>query len=174
MTSSASDLNPVYKPAKLIALPQATIAAPAIACEYRSSLGKRTRLRPSNTTATAATIVTNVTRPNKNATPTTNAPLCCAAGYISSGINASHGPNTKITNSAQGRHAPTLLSMRMRVLVTMIVLVAVHEVAVPMHVGVTVPAAESVSLPTRSRPARTPGAPNRRDSRDPLRGRPAG
>lgn len=36
------------------------------------------------------------------ATATINETLCCAAGYMNSGINASHGPRTNMMNTAQG------------------------------------------------------------------------
>ena len=47
-------------------------------------------------------MVANVTAPKTRATDITSPALCCAAGYMNNGINASHGPKTKMMNIAQG------------------------------------------------------------------------
>lgn len=52
--------------------------------------------------ATSASMVASVTTPKTIATDITSPALCCAAGYMNKGINASHGPKTKIINIAQG------------------------------------------------------------------------
>ena len=81
---------------------QVIIDAPATACSQRPSDGSFSLLSPAVVSATAATMVISVTRPNTSATATTSQPLCCAAGYINRGIKASHGPSTKMMNIAQG------------------------------------------------------------------------
>ncbi len=73
-----------------------------MACSQRPSLGSLRLRSPTVVTVTAANIVNSVTVPKTAATAITSAGLCCAAGYMNSGINASHGPKTKIMNMTHG------------------------------------------------------------------------
>jgi len=91
-----------YNPTKTIANPHIQIVAPAIGCIYFSNFLTEKKLNPYNDNNTIPSIVTMVKRENTNDTITTPQILDCAAGYISIGINGSHGPNTKIVNSIHG------------------------------------------------------------------------
>ena len=51
---------------------------------------------------TATVIVPTVTRVKTAATSTTKPTFASDAGYISTGISGSHGPNRKMVNSTQG------------------------------------------------------------------------
>ena len=92
----------VYSPIKVMAAPQANTDAPATACAYRPVVGSFSFSSPIVVAATQASMVKTVITLKTTATTTINAVLCCAAGYMNSGINASHGPSTKIMNIAQG------------------------------------------------------------------------
>jgi len=60
---------------------------------------------------TTVNMVPIVTIPKTLVTTTRPKRLFCAAGYIRIGINGSHGPKTKMTNSVQGAMLePALLS----------------------------------------------------------------
>jgi hypothetical protein len=92
----------VYSPIKVMAAPQANTDAPATACAYRPVVGSLSFSSPIVVAATQASMVKTVITLKTIATTAINAVLCCAAGYMNSGINASHGPSTKIMNIAQG------------------------------------------------------------------------
>ena len=85
-----------------MAAPQANTAAPATACEYRPVVGSFSFSSPIVVAATQASMVRTVITLKTTATTGIKAVLCCAAGYMNSGINASHGPSTKIMNIAHG------------------------------------------------------------------------
>lgn len=85
-----------------MAAPQANTAAPATACEYRPVVGSFSFSSPIVVAATQASMVKTVITLKTTATTAIKAVLCCAAGYMNSGINASHGPRTKIMNIAHG------------------------------------------------------------------------
>lgn len=92
----------VYKPIKVMAAPQANTDAPATACAYLPVVGSLSLSSPIIVAATQASMVNTVITLKTIATTTINAVLFCAAGYMNSGINASHGPRTKIMNIAHG------------------------------------------------------------------------
>ena len=86
----------------VISTPQARIAAPATAWEYRSSPRAGTSAAPPRSTTTATAIVAVVAVANARATAATAHQFILAAGYMSSGISGSQGPKANTRNSSHG------------------------------------------------------------------------
>lgn len=82
------------------------MTSPATAWPYRSTLPSRTNEMPKCIATTTAVMVQIVTIANTAVIQTTPSTLAFAAGYISSGINGSHGPNRKMVNSSHGVIVP--------------------------------------------------------------------
>ncbi len=78
------------------------MVAPARACVYRSKRPMGSRFAPRERSMTILSIVAIVTIPKTPVTSTRPKVLLLAAGYISSGIRGSQGPNTKMVKSIQG------------------------------------------------------------------------
>jgi len=82
--------------------PQARMAKPARAWEYLSSEFDCILSIPRPRASTRPVMVEMVTMLKTEATISTAARLCFAAGYIIRGISGSHGPKMKIMNKIHG------------------------------------------------------------------------
>jgi hypothetical protein len=81
-----------------------------MAWEKRCNRVNGIKLTPVLESRTTPNIVPMVTMPNTHVTTNSPDKLFFAAGYIRIGIKGSHGPKTKMTNSAQGVMLGLLLS----------------------------------------------------------------
>ena len=83
-------------------MPEKNIIAPAIRWLYFSTGLRLILFNPSLNASTTDIIVPMVTTENSIETIKAPAILLSAAGYITKGINGSHGPKTKIRKRIQG------------------------------------------------------------------------
>ena len=85
-----------------MARPERQMAAPAMAWVKRSRRPSFAKDTPHAVSITMVSMVPMVTIEKTAATRNVPNMLLSAAGYISSGIRGSHGPNTKIVNNIHG------------------------------------------------------------------------
>ena len=85
-----------------MARPDRHMVAPAMACVWRSRRFSFAKLNPHADTMTTVSIVPMVVAAKTSVTRSIPKKLWVAAGYMSIGINGSHGPSTKMVNTIQG------------------------------------------------------------------------